>query len=173
MFCVATMNKRTHLLLQKTISYSSWLSLALLVIVLDRASKVLSLAHLTYGEPLAVFPGFNLTLSYNRGAAFSFLSEHSGWQQGLFVGIALLVSLVILVWLWRASTKRFWFCLGLALILGGALSNCWDRIFYGYVVDYVSLYFKQWHFAIFNVADSAITVGAVILIVDSFRSTDA
>lgn len=139
------------------------------MIVLDQVTKYLIQTQLGYREIVPVLPSLNLTLSYNRGAAFSFLSEAGGWQQWFFVGLAIIVSAVILVWLYRLPSKDKWTACGLSLILGGALGNLWDRIMLGHVVDFIDFYVKTWHFATFNIADSAICVGASILILVSFQ----
>lgn len=143
-----------------------WLWLALVVLVLDLYTKHLADTTLAYAERMAVFPGFDITLLYNRGAAFSFLSDAGGWQRWLFVAIAVAVSTLLVVWLKKTDREQWWLGLGLALILGGALGNLHDRILLGYVVDFISVYYDVYHFPAFNLADSAITVGAVIMIID-------
>ncbi|MCS3902953.1 signal peptidase II [Methylohalomonas lacus] len=144
-----------------------WLLLAAVVITLDLGSKYLVLQVLEYHRPLAVTPGFNLTLTYNTGAAFSFLSEAGGWQRWFFAAFALAVSAVLLVWLYRLPRGARWLPTALALILGGALGNLYDRLVHGYVVDFIQVYYQQWYWPAFNIADSAITVGAVMLIIDA------
>lgn len=146
----------------------SWLSL--LVIVLDQLTKLWAGSALNYGEPVAVVPFVNLTLLHNTGAAFSFLSEAGGWQRWFFALVALVISAVILVWMRRLPTAKVWLAVSLALVLGGALGNVWDRIYLGYVVDFIDVYYQDWHWPAFNLADSAISVGAVMLIIDSLRS---
>jgi signal peptidase II len=147
-----------------------WLALAALVIVLDQATKVLVQARFEYGERLPVIPGFfDLVLVHNTGAAFSFLSDAGGWQRAFFIAIAVAASLLILFLLRRHAGER-WFACGLALILGGALGNLIDRVLLGHVVDFLLFHFRGWHYPAFNVADSAITVGAVILVIDGLRS---
>lgn len=140
-----------------------WLWLTALVIVLDRLSKLWVLDHLVLYEPLEVLPIFNLTLAYNTGAAFSFLNSMSGWQNWFLGGLAFIVSVMILVWLASLPARAVWKNLALCLILGGALGNAWDRLTYGYVIDFLSFHLGTWHFAIFNVADSAICIGAFML----------
>lgn len=147
-----------------------WLWLSGLVIVLDLASKALATHYLTLYQPVPLFPGFNITLMHNTGAAFSFLSDAGGWQRWFFSVIALLVSIGIVVWMKRLPTTQLWLAIALALILGGALGNLWDRLTLGYVVDFIELYYGRWSWPAFNVADSAISVGAVLLVIDSFRS---
>jgi signal peptidase II len=147
-----------------------WLWLSALVIVLDMITKGLATRLLTLYEPLPVIPGFNITLMHNTGAAFSFLSEAGGWQRWLFSAIALAVSAGIVVWLQRLSPAQRLLPLALALILGGALGNLWDRLTLGYVVDFIQVYYQRWSWPAFNIADAAITVGAVLLVIDSFRA---
>lgn len=146
-----------------------WLWLSALVIVLDLASKALASHYLTLYQPVPLFPGFNITLMHNSGAAFSFLSEAGGWQRWFFSVIAVLVSIGIIVWLKRLSSSQVCLAIALALILGGALGNVWDRLTLGYVVDFIQVYYDRWAWPAFNIADSAISIGAVLLIIDSFR----
>jgi len=146
-----------------------WLLVAALLAVADQASKSAISANLRLGEVREITGFFNLVLAHNRGAAFSFLSEAGGWQRALFIGIAVLATAVIVVMLVRHSSERL-FSAGLALILGGALGNLWDRIALGHVVDFLDFHALGWHFWAFNLADSAITVGAVLLILDGFHS---
>ena len=144
-----------------------WYLLALAVIVADYLSKAAVLAAFAPGESRAVTPFFNLVLVFNKGAAFSFLAGAGGWQTLLFAAIALVAAVVLSVLIYRNPGKRL-FSGGLALILGGALGNLHDRLVYGHVVDFLDLHAAGWHWPAFNVADSAITVGAAILIVESF-----
>ena len=145
-----------------------WLWLSLVVVVLDFATKQVVLASFRPGEVLPVLPVFSLVLAFNPRAAFSFLAGASGWQRWVFTGIAVVASVVI-VWLLRRGGSRL-YCAGLALILGGALGNLWDRITIGQVVDFLLFHWREWSYPAFNVADSAITVGAALLIIDSFRA---
>ncbi len=149
-----------------------WLGLALLVIGLDQASKLYMLAVLDLHQPVAIVPGFNLMLAHNTGAAFSFLSEAGGWQRWFFVILAIAVSLILIIWLTRLPQQARWLACALALILGGAVGNLWDRLYYGYVIDFIQVYYDQWYFPAFNLADSAITVGAVMLIIDAIWLSD-
>jgi signal peptidase II len=142
-----------------------WLIISIVVIVVDRASKIWMLNHLAMGEPMELLPVLNLTLAYNTGAAFSFLHSASGWQHYVLGGLALVVTLFILGWLARLPRGDAWQNIALTLILGGALGNAWDRISFGHVIDFISLHAGEWHFAIFNVADASICVGAFMLIV--------
>ena len=150
------------------IATSRWLGLAALIIVLDQLSKLAISTHFVYGEALRVTGFFNLVLAHNTGAAFSFLNDAGGWQRWLFSVIALVASLWI-VRLLRQHGPQTLFCLALALVLGGALGNLIDRVAYGYVVDFLDFYWGSYHFPAFNVADSAISVGAALLLLDSFR----
>ena len=146
-----------------------WLGLAGVVIVLDQVTKYWALQALNYGDPVAITPGFNLMLVYNTGAAFSLLSDASGWQRWFFAAVALVVSVVITVWLSRLDSDQWWLPAALALILGGAIGNFWDRITVGYVIDFIQLYYQKWTWPAFNVADSAICVGAAMLLLSGWR----
>ncbi len=143
---------------------SKWLGLAGLVILLDQTTKLAAERWLTYHQALPVFPGFNLTLSYNRGAAFSFLAEHSGWQRWFFTVLAAAVSVFLVRWLRQIGDRDRWLSAAIALILGGAVGNLIDRLLYGHVIDFIWLYYDRWSWPVFNIADSAITVGAVAMI---------
>jgi signal peptidase II len=142
-----------------------WLALAAAVAVLDQATKAVIQSVLAPGERVPVIPFLDLVLVFNAGAAFSFLADQSGWQRGFFVAVALGASLLIVHLLRRHADERL-FCFGLGLILGGAIGNLWDRVVLGHVVDFVLLHAGGYHFPAFNVADSAITVGAALLIWD-------
>ena len=144
-----------------------WYGLALLVIAADYLSKLAVLAALAPGESRALTPFFNLVLVFNKGAAFSFLAGAQGWQTLFFAAIASVASVVIVFLIHRTVGKSL-FCGGLALILGGALGNLYDRLVYGHVVDFLDVHAAGWHWPAFNVADAAITLGAGILIVESF-----
>ncbi len=146
---------------------SRWLAVSALVIVLDQLSKSWIVGHFAFGESLPLTGFFNLVLAHNTGAAFSFLNDAGGWQRWLFSAIAVVASAWI-VWLLRRHEQQKLFCLALALVLGGALGNLVDRIAYGYVIDFLDFYWDVYHFPAFNVADSAITCGAVLLVWDSF-----
>ncbi|HLA74547.1 MAG TPA: signal peptidase II [Gammaproteobacteria bacterium] len=148
-----------------------WLWLSVLVIVLDQLTKYWASQALQLHEPVAVLPFFNFTLMHNTGAAFSFLNQAGGWQRWFFITIALIVSTVIVLWIRRLPATERWMALALSLIAGGALGNVWDRIQHGYVVDFIDLYYQNWHWPAFNVADSAITVGAVMLVLESFKGS--
>ncbi len=146
--------------------YLRWLGLAGLVIVLDQWAKYAILGHFAYGETMAVTPFFNLTLAYNKGAAFSMLQDAGGWQRWLFSALAIGAS-VWIAFLLRKHAAQKLFCFALALIMGGALGNVIDRFAHdGKVVDFLDFHWDTLHFAAFNVADSAITCGAVLLLLE-------
>jgi signal peptidase II len=142
-----------------------WLAIAAAVVVLDQAAKAIVQSMLAPGERVPVVPFVDLVLVFNTGAAFSFLADASGWQRGFFVAVALGASVLIVHLLRRHADDRL-FCAGLGLILGGAIGNLWDRVVLGHVVDFVLLHAHGYHFPAFNVADSAITLGAAALIWD-------
>ena len=146
-----------------------WLLLATIVILADQLTKALIVRSFSLAERLAVVPGvFDLTLAYNKGAAFSFLSSAGGWQRWFFIGLGTVAACFILYLLLRHSGQTL-FALALALILGGAIGNVIDRIVRSQVVDFLLVYYKNWFFPAFNVADSAISIGAALLIIDELR----
>ena len=143
-----------------------WLALSALVIALDQITKHIAIERLEPYKAQAVIPGFlNWTLAYNAGAAFSFLHDAGGWQRWLFTVLAIVVSIVLMVWLRRTERGEWRTALPLALVIGGALGNLIDRMRFGHVTDFIEVYHQQWSWPAFNVADSAISVGAVLLIV--------
>ncbi len=142
--------------------------LAVVVILLDQFTKGLASGGLQHGQPVEVFFWFNLSLQHNTGAAFSFLSDAGGWQRYFFTGAALIISTVLAVWLYLMPRGQLLLAVSLGLILGGALGNVWDRVTLGYVVDFISWHYGGYYFPAFNIADSAITVGAIGMILDSF-----
>ncbi|MCP5148039.1 MAG: lipoprotein signal peptidase [Pseudomonadales bacterium] len=144
-----------------------WYALAVLVIVLDQYTKLLAESGLDYGRPVEVFSWFNLTLQYNTGAAFSFLSDAGGWQRYFFSAVALLISVALVIWLYTMPRADKLLAAALALILGGALGNLWDRLVLGHVVDFISVHYGGYYFPAFNLADAAISVGAALMIFDS------
>jgi signal peptidase II len=144
-----------------------WLSVAALVIVLDQITKYIANTGLVYAHAVPVIPSFNLTLMYNRGAAFSFLSDAGGWQRWFFVTVSLLASVLLIVWLYKLKPQQRMLALALSLVLGGAVGNLIDRLWFGYVIDFIQLYYRDFYWPAFNVADSAITIGAAILIWDA------
>ncbi len=144
-----------------------WLWLSLLVIVCDQISKYAATKFLLYHQAENLFAGLNLTLVHNTGAAFSFLSEAGGWQRWFFVVLGSGVSIGLIYWLSSLPRQRRFLAAALALVLGGALGNLWDRIDPGYVIDFIDVYYGKWHWPAFNIADSAISVGAALLIIDA------
>lgn len=145
-----------------------WLWLSLLAVILDQASKLAIAGSMQLYQSIEIVPYFNLTYVHNTGAAFSFLSEAGGWQRWFFAGLALVISVVIAVWLARLKRHETLLAVALSLILGGAIGNLIDRLAYGYVIDFLDVYYQTWHWPAFNIADSAITLGVVLMLVESF-----
>jgi len=145
-----------------------WLGLSLLALVLDQASKLLIDSTMQLYQSIPLLPFFKLTYVHNTGAAFSFLSEAGGWQRWFFAGLALVISVVIAVWLSRLEKHETLLAAALSLILGGAVGNLIDRLAYGYVIDFLDVYYGTWHWPAFNIADSAITLGVVLMLLESF-----
>jgi signal peptidase II len=147
-----------------------WLAVSAVVLALDLYTKQLVLQHFAYGDHLAITGFFDLVRYHNTGAAFSFLADAGGWQQFLFGGIALIASVIIVRLLVRHPDEKL-FCFALALVLGGALGNLYDRLTLGYVVDFLFFHYRQYSFPAFNVADSAISVGVALLLWDGVRKS--
>ena len=145
-----------------------WLWLSLLAVILDQASKLAIAGSMHLYQSIQIVPYFNLTYVHNTGAAFSFLSEAGGWQRWFFAGLALVISVVIAVWLARLKRHETLLAVALSLILGGAIGNLIDRLAYGYVIDFLDVYYQTWHWPAFNIADSAITLGVILMLVESF-----
>jgi len=145
-----------------------WLALSALVIVLDHSTKALIQQSLMPGETRVIAPFFNLVLAFNSGAAFSFLADAGGWQREFFITLTIAVS-IFLVWLMRRHPENRLLCLALSLILGGAMGNLYDRVMLGHVVDFIQLHAGGHYWPAFNVADSAISTGAALLILDALR----
>ncbi len=145
-----------------------WLWLSLLAIILDQAIKLAIAVSMHLYQSIQIMPYFNLTYVHNTGAAFSFLSDAGGWQRWFFAGLALLISVVIAVWLARLKQHETLLAIALALVLGGAIGNLIDRLAYGYVIDFLDVYYQTWHWPAFNIADSAITLGVILMLVESF-----
>ena len=154
---------------RKDFNWRLALGLGVVVVILDQWSKHAITAAFRYGEILPVTSFFNLVLVHNTGAAFSFLSGASGWQREFFIGVTAL-ALAVIVWMVRRHREELLFCWGLACVAAGAVGNLIDRVSYGYVVDFLDFHAAGWHFWAFNLADSSITLGAGLLILDSFRS---
>ncbi|MDA8454832.1 signal peptidase II [Acidovorax sp. GBBC 3334] len=142
-----------------------WLAWALLILVADQFTKTLILGYYRLGDATYVTSFFNIVRAHNTGAAFSFLADAGGWQRWVFTGIGVAAALFI-VWQLRAHPGQRLFCFSLSSILGGAIGNVVDRMMHGYVVDFLDFHARGWHFPAFNLADSAITIGAVCLILD-------
>lgn len=143
-----------------------WLWLTVIIIAVDLITKQLAENFLTYAQPVYILPVFDLTLLYNPGAAFSFLATEGGWQRWFFTAIAVGVSAMLIRWLYTLPKTNKWLAIALALILGGALGNLFDRLVYGHVIDFISVHWGGSYFPAFNIADSAISVGAVMLGLD-------
>jgi signal peptidase II len=150
------------------LNLSKWLGLSAVVLALDLYTKQLVLKALAYGEHVAVTSFFDLVRYHNEGAAFSFLAGAGGWQRLFFSSIAVIASVVIVYLIRKHSTQKL-FCFALALVLGGALGNLYDRLTLGYVVDFLFFHYQQYYWPAFNVADSAISCGVVLLLIDSFK----
>ncbi|MDR5867886.1 signal peptidase II [Halomonas koreensis] len=144
-----------------------WLWLAAAWVALDLGTKALASSLLAYAQPVAVLPFFDLTLLHNTGAAFSFLADHPGWQRWLFAAIAVAASIGLTLWMKRLKAGETLLAASLALIIGGALGNLYDRLVHGYVVDFLSFHAAGWYYPAFNVADIGITLGAIGLIWES------
>jgi signal peptidase II len=145
-----------------------WLWLSGLVLILDQLTKFYIIETFALYESLHIMPGLNITYVQNTGAAFSFLSDAGGWQRWFFIVLSSGVSVALLIWIYRLPVTWRWLAAALALVLGGAIGNLIDRIMYGYVIDFIDVYYQNWHWPAFNVADSAISIGVVMLIIDTF-----
>lgn len=149
-----------------------WTWLAVVALVLDQVTKIWVIKSFSLYESIQVLPFFNLTYVHNYGAAFSFLSDAGGWQRWFFTAIAAGVSIMIVIWLKAIKREQVLYPVALALILGGALGNLYDRLAYGYVIDFLDFYYQGWHWPAFNIADSAIFLGAACLIWDAFKNPE-
>lgn len=149
-------------------NWRNWLWITLLIILLDQITKIAADQYLVYQQPVALMPLFNFTLVYNQGAAFSFLSDAGGWQRWFFIVLSITISIVLVLWILKLKPQQKLQTASIALILGGAIGNLIDRSIYGHVIDFIDVYYQTHHFPAFNIADSAITVGAILLIFDSF-----
>ena len=145
-----------------------WLGLALIIFIADQLTKVLILGYYQLGDATYVTSFFNVVRVHNSGAAFSFLANAGGWQRWFFTGIGITATIFI-VWMLRAHAGQKLFSFALSCILGGAVGNVVDRLLHGYVVDFLDFHYAGWHFPAFNIADSAITIGAICLILDELR----
>ena len=151
-----------------------WLLVSAVIVVLDLWTKDIATQSLTLYRPVEVTSWLNMTLAHNYGAAFSFLSDAGGWQRWLFTGLASVVTVILVVRLFRLSAREKLTAAALGLIIGGAVGNLVDRINHGYVVDFIDVFYHDWHWPAFNLADSAITGGVILLLIDGlFLSTAA
>ncbi len=140
-----------------------------IIVVADQVTKIIADRSIEMYEQIYVLPVFNLTLHYNKGAAFSFLSDAGGWQRYFFTAISAIVSIVLIIWLMRLARSEKIMTWALALVLGGAMGNLIDRVIYGHVIDFIQVHWNESYFPSFNIADSAITVGTVLLLIATFR----
>ncbi len=153
---------------KKNAALTLWLGIAAVVVLLDQVTKITMTRLLSYGQVEYVNHYLNLVMVYNKGAAFSFLSDQSGWQRYFFSALAAGVS-VFIVWMLNRNANQRLFCWSLSLILGGAVGNLIDRLAYGHVIDFLDFHVLHWHWPAFNVADSAITIGAALFVLDELR----
>lgn len=151
-----------------TMPMLKWLWLTLLAVLLDQGSKLTIDGTMHLYESIPIMPYFNLTYVHNTGAAFSFLSEAGGWQRWFFSGLALTISVAITIWLAKLQKHEHLLAAALSLILGGAIGNLVDRVLYGYVIDFIDVYYGNSHFPAFNIADSAINLGVFLMLAESF-----
>ncbi len=149
---------------QPSAPWGKWMVLAALTVVLDQWTKYIANTNLRLHEPLEISASFNLTLAYNKGAAFSFLHD-APWGRWFFIVLTLVAVVFLLRWLLKLPPTQRWLGVALSLILGGAVGNLIDRLWFGYVIDFIQVYYRDWYWPTFNIADSAITVGAVIAVV--------
>ena len=145
-----------------------WLGLALVIVIVDQFTKTLILGYYKLGDATYVTSFFNVVRAHNTGAAFSFLADAAGWQRWFFMAIGIAAAIFI-VWMLKSHAGQKLFCFSMAAILGGAIGNVIDRMMHGYVVDFLDFHLAGRHFPAFNVADSAITIGAICLILDELR----
>ena len=144
-----------------------WLTLSAIIVILDQITKFYAVQFLILHEPRYIYSSLNFTLMYNTGAAFSFLSDAGGWQRWFFIGISSLVSIIIVVWIYNVLRKSRCLLFALSFILAGALGNLWDRLTLGHVVDFIEVHYQDLYWPAFNIADSSITIGAILLIIDT------
>lgn len=155
--------------LHKAETMLKWLWVSAVIIALDQLTKVWMSSWLDLHQTVAVLPYFNFTLAHNSGAAFSFLAGAGGWQRWFFIVLAVSVSIALIIWLSRLKAQARVEAIAISLIIGGAISNVIDRFIHGYVIDFIDVYVGSYHWPAFNIADAAICIGAVLLIVDSFK----
>lgn len=153
---------------KKSVGLTLWLGIAVIIVLIDQLTKITLSRMMVYGQSDTITSFFNLVMVYNRGAAFSFLADQPGWQRYFFAGVSLFASLLI-IWMLKRHPGQRLFCWAMTLILGGALGNLIDRIAYGHVIDFLDFHIGSLHWPAFNVADSAITIGAVLFVLDELR----
>ncbi|MCF7971752.1 MAG: signal peptidase II [Methylococcaceae bacterium] len=149
-----------------------WLWLSGLALILDQISKIWIDTSMSLYQSIPVFPGFSITYAHNYGAAFSFLSDAGGWQRWFFAALAAAISIGLVIYIKRLKPNEILLAVSLSLILGGALGNLIDRIIYGYVIDFLDVYYQTYHWPVFNIADSAITIGVAFMLYESFVVKD-
>lgn len=153
---------------QRPVNMVFWSIFVVIGVLLDFGTKYAAEHLLLYGQSVPVFEGFNWTLAYNPGSAFSFLADQGGWQRWFFIGITIVISIVLFIWIKRTTPVEKILRLGLACVLVGAIGNFIDRVFLGHVIDFIHVYFGARHFPIFNVADIFVTTGVGFIIISSF-----
>ncbi len=149
-----------------------WVWLSGIVLVLDQISKIWVDLTLELHQSIPVIPSFSITYAHNYGAAFSFLSDAGGWQRWFFAVLAIAVSIGIVIYLSKLKNEEKLLAVSLSLILGGAIGNIIDRVLYGYVIDFLDVYYQVYHWPIFNIADSAITIGVGLMLIESFMEKE-
>ncbi|WP_367680657.1 signal peptidase II [Candidatus Fukatsuia anoeciicola] len=147
-----------------------WLYLGFAVLILDLISKQWIIAHFLLNESITLIPSLNITYVQNPGAAFSFLANKNGWQRWLFIFISVVILLILIVAMYRSNNKQYMINYAYTLIISGALGNLFDRIIYGVVIDFIDFYINYWHWPIFNLADTSICIGMILIILDGFRT---
>lgn len=165
---MALQHRKAHAAMRNPLAFT-WLALAAVVVVLDLWTKHLASTQLELYQPQAVLSWLNWRLAHNPGAAFSFLAGAGGWQRWFFTGLAVVVTGFLLGWLFRTRREERLVPLALALVMGGAIGNAIDRLRHGYVVDFIDVHARGWHWPAFNLADSAIVCGIILLLLDAFR----
>ena len=158
-------SQKFHSLFRNKMAFA-WLLMSTLIVVLDLWTKGIATESLTLYRPVELTSWLNMTLAHNYGAAFSFLSDAGGWQRWLFTGLASVITVVLIIWLVRLPTEDKLTSAALGLVIGGAIGNLIDRINNGYVIDFIDVYYRNWHWPAFNLADSAITGGVILLLID-------
>lgn len=164
-------NPLTKVWFTPTRGASNWLWLSFFVVLLDQATKALVIGTVKMQDSIALLPILDIVYLENTGAAFSIFAQAAGWQRWFFITLALIVSLVLMIWLRRIRADQTILAIGLSLVLGGALGNVIDRVMHGYVVDFIYFHWRTWYFPAFNLADTAISIGAGCLLIDAFRES--